>query len=92
MSDRVVVFDRLPDVPLRVTVDVPVVAVALAVSVKVLVPLVLAGLKDAVTPLGRPEAERLTVLLKPLIGWTVIELVPLAFCTMLSELGEAERV
>jgi hypothetical protein len=60
-----------------VTVAAPVVAVLLAVSVKVLVPVVLAGLKLAVTPLGRPEAERLTELLKPFTGVTVIVLVPL---------------
>ncbi|PYU71581.1 MAG: hypothetical protein DMG49_09165 [Acidobacteria bacterium] len=37
-----------------VTVTLPVVAVLLAVSVSVLV--VLLGLNDAVTPLGRPDA------------------------------------
>jgi hypothetical protein len=55
----------LPDVPLTVTVMVPVVAVVLAVSVKVLVLAVLVGLKDAVTPLGRPEADKLTLPVKP---------------------------
>ena len=75
-----------------VTVNLPIAAVALAVSVRVLVPVVLAGLKAALTPLGRPEADRLTVPLKPLRGWTVMELVPLALCRMLSELGEAESV
>ena len=55
----------LPDVPLMVTVTVPVVAVVLAVSVNVLVLAVLVGLKDAVTPLGRPEADKLTLPVKP---------------------------
>ncbi len=51
--------------PVMVTVTVPVVAVPLAVSVNVLVLAVLLGLKDAVTPLGRPDADKLTLLLKP---------------------------
>ena len=52
-----------------VTVKVPVAAVRLAVSVKVLVPVVLVGLKDPVTPLGRPDAVRLTLLAKPFSGF-----------------------
>ena len=52
MRETVVVLVKLPDVPVRVTVTVPVVAVLLAVSVNVLVPAVLPGLNDAVTPLG----------------------------------------
>src|SRR5208282_1303127 len=51
----VVVAVRLPDVPVMVTVTVPAVAVPLAVRVSTLVVLVLVGLKDAVTPLGKPE-------------------------------------
>jgi len=69
---------REPDVPVTVTVTVPVVAVALAVSVSVLVVVVLAGLNVAVTPAGSPEAERVTLPAKPLIGVTVIVLLPLA--------------
>jgi len=61
----VVVFIRLPDVPVMVTVDVPVVAVLLAVSVSVLVFAVVLGLNDAVTPLGRPDADKLTFPVKP---------------------------
>ena len=48
-----------------VTVDVPVTAVALAVSVKELVLVAEAGLKDAVTPLGKPDADKLTLPVKP---------------------------
>jgi hypothetical protein len=61
----VVLFDKLPDVPVMVTVTVPVAAVLLAFSVMVLVPEVLLGLKDAVTPLGSPDANKLTLPLKP---------------------------
>jgi len=91
VSERVVAFDKLPAVPVTVTVTVPVVAVLLAVSVNVLVLVVLFGLKDAVTPLGRPEADKLTLLLKPFSGVTVMVLVPLAPCRMLRLLGAGER-
>ena len=92
MSVIVVVCVRLPEVPVMVTVTVPVVAVLLAVSVKVLVLVVLVGLKDAVTPLGRPDADRLTLPLKPFCGVIVIVLVPLAPWVILRLLGDAERV
>ena len=72
-----VVCVKLPLVPVTVTVAVPVAAVLLALSVRVLVLVVLEGLNEAVTPLGNPEAERLTLPLKPLMGLTVIVLVPL---------------
>jgi len=75
-----------------VTVAVPVVAVLLAVSVRVLVPVVLAGLNDAVTPLGNPEADKLTLPVKPLVGFTVIVLVPLPPCATVTLAGEAESV
>ena len=51
-------------------------AVALAVSVNELVVVAEAGLKDAVTPLGKPDAEKLTLPLKPFWGATVIVLDP----------------
>jgi hypothetical protein len=66
VSEIVVAFDKFPDVPVTVTVAVPVAAVLLAVNVNVLALVVLAGLKDAVTPLGRPDADKLTLPLKPL--------------------------
>ena len=82
---------KVPDVPLMVTVDVPVVTVALEVSVNVLVLVVLLGLKEAVTPLGRPEADKLTLPVKPFCGMTVIVLVPIVPCTMVMFAGDAER-
>ena len=72
----VVVLVKVPDVPVIVTVPCPVVAVLLAVSVNVLVVVAGFGLKDAVTPLGRPDADKLTLPLKPFRGATVIVLVP----------------
>ena len=74
----VVVWLKLPDVPVMVTVvGPPVVAVLLAVKVNVLEPVVLVGLKLAVTPDGKPEADKATLPLKPLVGFTVMVLVPL---------------
>jgi hypothetical protein len=88
----VVVFVKLPEVPVMVTVNVPVVAVLLAVRVSVLVLVVLLGLNDAVTPLGRPEADKLTLALNPFCGATVIVLVPLAPWATVKLLGDADRV
>jgi len=65
MREIEVVCVKLPEVPVMVTVTVPVVAVLLAVSVKVLVAVAGFGLKDAVTPVGKPEADKLTLPLKP---------------------------
>ncbi len=90
MRESVVLFVKLPDEPVTVTVTVPVVAVLLAVSVNVLPLAVLLGLNDAVTPLGRPEADKLTLLLKPFSGVTVMVLVPLVPWTTLRLLGEVE--
>ena len=45
--------------------DVPVAAPLLAVSVRLLTVVAEPGLNDAVTPLGRPEADKLTLPLKP---------------------------
>jgi len=68
---------KLPDVPVMVNVAAPMVAELLVVSVKVLVLVEFAGLKDAVTPLGRLESVRLTLPVKPFWSFTVMVLVPL---------------
>jgi hypothetical protein len=88
----VVVFVKLPDVPVTVTVTVPVVAVLLAVKVSVLLLAVLLGLNEAVTPLGRPDADKLTLPLKPFCGVTVMVLVPVVPCAIVMLFGDAERV
>jgi hypothetical protein len=92
VREIVVLFVKLPDVPVTVTVTVPVVAVLLAVRVSVLVPAVLLGLNNAVTPLGRPDADKLTLLLKPFCGVTVMVLVPVVPCAIVKLFGDAERV
>jgi hypothetical protein len=88
----IVVLERLPDAPVMVIVAAPVVAVPLAVSVNVLVLAVLLGLKDAVTPLGVPDADKLTLPVKPFWGVTVIVLAPLAPCAIVKVFGDAESV
>jgi hypothetical protein len=76
-----------------VTVDGPVAAVVAAVRVKVLAPLVVTGLKVAVTPLGNPLALKATLPVKPPVGVTVIALVPLApaLIVMLEGLPDNEK-
>ena len=86
-----VVFVRAPEVPVIVTVAVPVAAELFAVSVNVLEDVAGLGLNEAVTPLGRPEAVKLTLPVKPFCGMTVIVLVPLAPVAMLRTPGDAER-
>ncbi len=86
------VLVKPPDVPVMVTKAVPEVAALLAASVNVLVLAVLLGLNDAVTPLGRPDADKLTLLLKPFCGLTVMVLVPLVPCTIIKLFGDAESV
>jgi hypothetical protein len=91
VREIVVVFVKLPDVPVTVTVTVPVVAVLLAVRVSVLVLAVLLGLNAADTPLGRPDADKLTLLLKPFCGVTVMVLGLVVPCAIVKVLGDAER-
>lgn len=89
------VLVSVPEVPVIVTVAVPVVAVLVAVNVKVLVLVVLvvlAGLNEGVTPLGRPEADKATLPLKPFCGVTVMVLEPLDPCVIVKLVGDAESV
>lgn len=88
----VVVCVKVPDVPVMVTATVPMVAALLAVSVNVLVVMAGLGLNDAATPLGRPEADKLTLPLKPFSGVTVTALVPPLPCVKLRLVGDAASV
>lgn len=87
---RGVVFVRAPEVPLMVTGTVPVVAVADADKVSTLLVVAGFGLKSAVTPLGSPEAERVTLPEKPFDGVIVMVLVPLLPCVTVTLLGLAD--
>jgi hypothetical protein len=64
-SETVVVAVWVPQVPVMVSVNCPMAAALLAVSVRLLSEVVGFGLKDAVTPLGRPETERFTLPMNP---------------------------
>ena len=65
---KVVAAVWLPEVPVMVTLYCPRVAELLAAKVTVLLPVVGFGEKDAVTPLGRPDAERVTLRANPYDG------------------------
>ena len=73
---NVVICVMLPDTPLMVIVDVPMVALAAAVNVSVLVDAVGLGLNPPVTPFGKPEALNVGLPLNPFMGTTVMALVP----------------
>src|SRR5262245_39252045 len=81
-----------PPVPVTVTGEVPVAAVAEAASVTtLLLAVVEAGLKVAVTPAGKPLAVNATAPVK-LVRAIVIVLVPLAPWTTVRAEGLAESV
>jgi hypothetical protein len=87
------VFERLPETPVIVTVVVPVAAVPLAVNVKELLLVVTAGLNVAVTPDGRPDADKVTFPLNPFWGVSVTVVpAPLAPCVRVRAVGDAESV
>jgi hypothetical protein len=88
----VVVLVKPPDVPMRVTEAAPVVAALVTVSVNVLVAVAGLGLNEAVTPLGKPDADKLTLPLKPFCEETVMVLAALPPCVVVTLLGEVERV
>ena len=77
VSAMVVVAVKAPEVPVMVTVAAPVVAVLLAVSVSALLPVVGLVPNPAVTPLGNPEAARVTLPANGLTSVTVIVSVAL---------------
>jgi hypothetical protein len=78
VSAMVVVAPNVPEVPVIVTDAAPTVAVALAVSVSTLVEVVGLVANAAVTPVGRPDAARVTEPVNGLTRVTVIVSVPLA--------------
>jgi hypothetical protein len=92
VSETVVVAVKVPDVPVMVTVAFPVVAVLLAVRVSVLLEVVGFVLKAAVTPLGKPDAARVTLPENPPRSVTVMVLVPLPPRVTATLLGDEARV
>jgi hypothetical protein len=76
VRETVVELFKLPHTPLTVTGKVPRAALCVAVNVSELLPVVLAGLNFALTPLGSPEADRLTLPVKASCGLMVIVVAP----------------
>ena len=91
---RLIVVDAVsvPEVPVIVTVDVPAMAVALAVSVSRLAPVVGLVPNIAVTPLGKPDAARVTLPVNPPVPVTVMVSVPLPPWAIDRADAERERV
>jgi hypothetical protein len=74
-----------------VTLTVPVAAVLEAVNVSVLVPVVEAGLKAAVTPIGRAPTLRAALPVNPPLGVTVIVLAPVPPCCTVALVPDSEK-
>jgi hypothetical protein len=81
VSDTVVVAVRLPEVPVIVTVVMPVAALALAVNVNTLEPVAGFVPNVAVTPPGSPVATSVTLPLKPFTPVTFTVSVAFSPCT-----------
>lgn len=83
----------LPLLPVMVMVRFPVAAVleGLMVMVEVPEPVMEVGLKEMVTPLPSPEAERLMEELNPPVAAVVTVTEPEDLLATLNEVGEAER-
>ena|ERR1039457_2619583 len=80
-----------PDVPVTTAAYVPATAVVLAAKVTVLLLVVVAGLKTAVTPVGNPVAVSKTVPVNPLAGVTVSVLLALPLLGSVKLLTEEAR-
>lgn len=88
----VAVLLRLPDLPVMVTVDVPVAAEAVAARVRIAVAPFAPALNDPDTPAGNPDRVTVTVPVNPFCAVKVSVLLPAAPCAMLSEVGAADNV
>jgi hypothetical protein len=73
-------------------VDGPREADPLTLNVSALCELVLVGLKDAVTPSGRPLAVKATLPENPPMEFTLTVVDPLAFCCKATAAGADESV
>jgi hypothetical protein len=83
---------RLPEVPLTVNCDALAAAVLATESVSVLVVVALAGVNDAVTPVGKPVAVKATVPVKAPLGVIVRVAVPVLPAATLTLVAEEERL
>ena len=83
---------KLPEAPFRLRVKVVIAAERLTFSVKELLVAAGLGLKDADMPLGSPEADNVTLPVKPLSRVMVMVDWPLLPRAIVSEFGEADRL
>src|SRR5262249_10336633 len=88
----VMLWLKLPEVPLIVMVNVPTLAALEALTVSVLPVVAGLGRNEAVTPFSKPDTDSVTLLLKLLSRLIVMVLVPLLPRAMVRELGESERL
>src|SRR5258708_37989250 len=88
----VVVWVRLPDLPVIVTVTVPVVALPEVEKLNVLVLVAGLMLNEAVVPLRMPDADIDTLPLKPVNCAMEIVVVPLLRRATLRLAGDADRL
>jgi hypothetical protein len=87
-----VVALNVPEVPVMVIGYVPATVDAAAARVTTIEVVEEAGLKVAVTPVGRPEAANVTLPANGLTSVTVMVSVPLAPGATVTVVGEAERL
>src|SRR5579863_3767603 len=92
VSAIVVLAVVVPLVPVMVTVELPVAAELLAANVTTLLPVVGLVPNVAVTPLGKLDADSVTLPVKPPLSVTVIVSVPLEPCVTESDGAEAASV
>lgn len=90
VREIVVVLEIVPELPVIVIPAVPGAALLPTVSVKVLLLEAEAGLKDAVTPLGKPVADKLTFPVNPFSSKMVTVVVTLLPCTTVKLPGDAD--
>jgi len=83
---------KLPEVPVIVTLEVPLVAVPVADKVKRLLEVAGFPAKLALTPLGKPDTLKFTLLLNPFRGLIAMVAEPDAPWRKARLGGDAERV
>jgi hypothetical protein len=96
LSETVAVRVREPPVAVTVTGNVPRLAFAVAVKFRLELPEPGAPIEDgvnvAVTPLGSPEADNATELLKPPTAWVVMPIEALLPCWTVTVPGDVVTV
>ena len=92
VTDKFVLSVSCPFAPLTVTVNVPPAALLEVVSVRVDAAIEDAGLRAAVTPLGNPLAEKVTLPANPFEGTTFIVEWPVVPAAMFKIAGDAVNV